>query len=867
MSDVDLTRLGEWVSQNMRYTDNDCQYSNCLLTPITTRSARSRFSYGFDRIALPLGVSLDVYSFPIVVTRGVKAIVDGWIDGITLMNSHGIRMIVYDAFGRVVPLGGIYVLYRDCQVGFVAINHAVSTACTTSTGRANGMYLTYQHVGSLGNVQSNVGPNATDTAGSVYAGVEGLFLAYDNTTISSGVSLELWVNGQWIGNPTSYTPKDTDYVENYVTQNTLPGFTVNVDDNTTGYQSTFYASYREILHLPVANNPQQLILPHDVLSIVVYDTQTKIGQLYSRYSSQSVRQITHQDWSIDRTEIEAIKTSLGSTNVSVQVIVGTPVKTMTQIEDVSYITDLYRNDDATILQFLQGSGDPNLPFWKAANLEQSQWLSLLFTGGSRLYPEPGANGQNLPIPSVVDNTPDANYYVSALGYYHTATILSSGIRQTTWYDGFFSLVLPRSLMGRNVYSYIFNNGRKILDSLVTTTVLTSQVNVSLASSAWKTGDTIQSIVKDAGGGVPEQWSVSATATTMTVADTNFSIYAVSTVNGSTTYTQVSRGQGTWMLTQNTDGSYLITAYPAAYGQTWLYYPSSVSSSGVVSLDNSLAALDALWFSIETDNGYPLLTIDSLDVFLNGYWLVEGIDYVQDTSGTGTRIIITNRNFLDITATGNVVEWYACSETMVSDDIGYLDNGILTPGDSFLVQETLSELYVEGLLVTDGVDKGVYLEVPNQSAGSVCELSLGYPTTVLDSLPASAKEIDDARRATITKFFQNLIPASTAIAQTTQHQVYSPWLQYVIQQVTTGAMTPVNDPSDTNFIRQFPDAYNLKDYDPTLTDGNAINRQFVAVSAAYTMDVSQTPATVQAMIQRLIKLTLNRAPVAIGVIPT
>ena len=864
MSDVDLTRLGEWVSQNMRYTDNDCQYSNCLLTPITTRSARSRFSYGFDRIALPLGVSLDVYSFPIVVTRGVKAIVDGWIDGLTLLSDHGIRLNVYDAFGRLVPLGSMYVLYRDCQVGFIAIAHAALVACTTSNGRTNGMYLTYQNCG-LNARTSNItatyyGPgNATQIAAMVSSN--------QGQVIGSGANGVFWVNGQCLTSMSGYTAKDTDYFEAYFYWNYLDGFLVDVDDNTTGYQSTFYSSYREILHLPIASNPDQVIIPHDALTIIAYDETLGVGQLYSRYSSQSVRQITHQDWSIDRTELEAIKTSMGSTHIKLWVLVDNPRKTMPQIEDVNYITDLYRNDDTTILQFLQGSGDANLPFWKAANLEQSQWLSLLFTGGSRLYPEPGANGQNLPIPSVVDNTPDANYYVSALGYYHTATILSSGIRQTTWYDGFFSLVLPRSLMGRNVYSYIFNNGRKILDSLVTTTVLTSQVNVSLASSAWKTGDTIQSIVKDAGGGVPEQWSVSATATTMTVADTNFSIYAVSTINGSTTYTQVSRGQGTWMLTQNTDGSYLITAYPAAYGQTWLYYPSSVSSSGIVSLDNAITALDALWFSIETDNGYPLLTIDSLDVFLNGYWLVEGIDYVQDTSGTGTRIIITNRNFLDITATGNVVEWYACSETMVSDDIGYLDNGILTPGDSFLVQETLSELYVEGLLVTDGVDKGVYLEVPNQSAGSVCELSLGYPTAVLDSLSASAKETDDARRATITKFFKNLIPASTAIAQTTQHQVYSPWLQYVIQQVTTGAMTPVNDPSDTNFIRQFPDAYNLKDYDPTLTDGNAINRQFVAVSAAYTMDVSQTPATVQAMIQRLIKLTLNRAPVAIGVIPT
>lgn len=853
----DLDRLASWSEEYLFYGDNVSQYSNCALTAVTTRSMVSRFPYGKGSMSLPTAVSCDVYSFPISVTRGNQPASDVWYNGVDLLRTYNIRLCVYDGFGRLIPLSCVWIYYR-CRMGFIAVRHDALVACTSTAGRADGLCMSYWvnnattdgAVSILSSVPSSSTANAVDADSGLAA------------QLSSGGNQRVWINGWCVPASTSYS--GTDFVEVFVEPDLFASFDVTVEDNLTGYQSTFYTSYREVLHLPVADNPDWLILPSDCLEIVIRDSTTNKGLLFTRYSAKSVRQITHQDWSIDRQQLESLQTAMQSSSLYAEVWVRKPRRSLPLTRDVNFISDLYRCTDDVIIEFLSCRGNPDYTFWQAPTLEASPWLSLIYTGGARNYPELGGNGQNLPVPSNPVNTLDIDFYVSALGFYGTATILSSGMRISDFYHGFFTVLLPKVLRGRNVFVYVFVNGLKLLDSQVTVGITSQVLNITLASGSFTDTDTIRVAVRDASGGGSVAWAVTEDNTTLSVDPVPFSLYDTST----TPPTLYAKGPNSWRQDVMADGTWRLTAYPDAYGKSLLYYPSAIMGKGTVVIDDDLTALKALLYPLHggLDGSSNIIQAPVVDIFLNGHWLVEGIDFVLDYRDGNYWMVITNRNFLEIGTTNNTIEFYIASETMISDSIGYANNGVLPPGNPYLYEATISETFEEGLLVTDVVDKGVYLQRSAAVDGDVCETVLRYSDYVLAYMSTTQQDQDNAKRALITKYFLSLIPATVKISQTSQHQVYSPWLQYVVQLVTTGQFTPVNDPDDSRFVAQFPDEYQLKAIDPTLVDNNAINRQYVSVAACYTMDMADSSSDIRAMVQRLIKLTLNRADSTLGVTP-
>lgn len=854
MSNPDMDRLTRWAEHYLYYNDHTSQYSNVALAPVTNRSVISNFEYIGNTISTPPGALVDVYSFSGDMTRGPIPSIGTWINGADLLNLYSIRVYVHDSVGQLIPLAGVYVRF-DNRTCFIAVRHDTLTQCTSVTGRAGGLYLSYWANVAPSDGSITVTSHIPPVGGSVYVGTDPIPAALE------GASTRLWINGQLCPAGTSYTIYD--YVEVISEPNLYTSFTNPVSLGTQSYYSLYYNSERVLVHLPKASNVSQFVLPHDCLEITVRDATTGIGRLFSRYGGRSVRQVTHQDWSLDQSQLQSIISDMGSSSVVLDIWVRQPRKQIVMSRDVNYIRELYQDTDTDIVQFLLGGGNPNLPWWRAITLEKSPWLSLVFTNGARNYPVIGSDNQKLLPPVNPLNTIDVNFFVSAIGYYGTATVLSSGMRQVQWYRGAFTIELPRSLQTRAVYAYVFINGSKLADSNVTSTVYDTHIDITLASGSFGTTDDVRVVLRDASSGTVQPWVITATSTQMNVPFEDFALYARDTQGN---YKSIPPGNFTWRKDTIADGSYLLTSYPQLYGTTLYYYPTTLSGSGSVNLSPAIGNLQPLVVPVVSSTGAPILSVSAVDVFLNGKWLVQGIDFVIAQDTTGSRIIITNRSYLNIGAVNNILEWYVVSEKTIIETPGYANGQAFPVVGSYLFEPTLTEVFNEGLLIPSSVGNGVQLSVPNGVDGTVCEGILRYAVHVLNLMRSQDKDVDDARRATISRYLQASLPTLPAITQYSQHQVYSPWLQSVIYAVVNGQFTPTYIKGDAEFVAQFPDPQNLKMYDPTLVNNNLINRQFVSVAAAYTMAVPNTTPLTRGMLQRLISLTLSRANFTLGETP-
>lgn len=853
--------LQDWSTRSLYVGDQAEFRANVKLNLVTKRICFSTFNLHGKQYSLPTTDGYYVYSFSTQLVRGHQTSIGGccfqqWMNGLDYLNNYQTRLFVYDNYGKLIPLSKIYIL-TVCDRSFLIINKNALVTCTaTGISSSNNMFLTYW---------INPHPDNAITAQEFTPTINPTTGKFSTDTISAQNAINAiadtattftWVliNGTNV-DPTlgPITVGSSDYVSIISETDIFCKFTVTIDDNITGYQSDLYQGYREILHMPKALNPSSYILPHDLISVLVRDTETGYSLYQSRYDYRSIRQITHQDYSIDRTDADSLRDTLHATTVSAQVIVRNPVNIRKLGADANYITDLYNNTDSTIVSLLRDSSVSGMDFWSANHLEQSGYISLFMSN---------LNKSN-PADDGID--PDLNFFLSALGFYNTANVLDGGVILGQYKNSTMIAQKPEILKGRNVLPYVFVNGRKILNDRISYSQLDAErTSINITDSTVKAGDNVSVLLKDFSGSKITKFAISSSNTTYNLPTSNVYLYSI-LPDG---FSPLSKSSKTYR-TDTVNGQEILTFYPEMYGQTVLIYPEDTCAFGSISIDSELKANKTLTYRLIDKDGNPIQYYNTLDVYLNGYWCVRGVDYVTYTDSHGyTCIAICNRSFLDTSSTGNTVEWYTYGDVTITDDFDYIVNDVLRhTQSSYLFEKNISEVYVEGTYIPAPTDKGSYLSIDGTVDGSSAEHILRFPYYLVSNLPDTARQSDEDRRRVISEYFKSTVPQRPAqVAIRKQHAVYSPWLQGIIQQLSTGALTAVNDPDPISFVNQFPTLDGLKSVDPTLKQATRLNKDYVAIAAAYNLDWPDTAVDVRTVVQKLINLTLIRNLSSLGVTP-
>lgn len=862
MDDIITQRLTKtlhaWTTKHL-YTGDQGEFrANVQLHSVTKRISVNSFQLYGKAYPLPTHDPYFVFSIPTQMFRGfhISDACRSWTRGDDYLNKLQTRLYVYDRYGKLLPLSCVYIK-KTCNRTFVIIRKDAFLACTTDGIKAvDDMYLS---------LWINPHPDKRVTVTEWTPTYNKRDRKWSTDTVSAQNAIHAltdsptsynWVMVNGVQTPiASLNLRDTDYISVITEQDIFCKFTVTIDDNITGYESALYEAYREILHMPKELNPTDIILTHDLIDVIIRSTDDDRGLFQSRYDYRSVRQITHQDFSVDRSDVDSLRDTLHASTIYAEVIVRNPVKIHHLGGDVNYIRDLYRNDDKTIVSLLRGSYVTGMDFWQASHLEQSPYVSLIFT--NTIKEKPSDDGR---IPTLPD-------YISALGFYNTASVIDRGVEIGVWDRSILVATAPSILAGRTLRPYVFVNGRKINDSEMSFRSLGDyKIELSLRDKRLKDGDAISVLLKDYTPSPIIQHTVLESDTVVTPSTDRFFVF---TLNMDGSVTPVSRSTSTYR-TDVINGTRQTTFYPQMYQKRILVYNEDFSTHGSISLDENLQNTKSLVYVLKTPDGLPVAHYNSLDVFINGYWAVYGVDYMvyTDTQTGFKTLAISNRNYLDLDATGNTVEWYAYSDKVVTDDFDYIiDNRLIHKQTPYLFEPNVSEVYSEGIYLRSVADKGSYIQTKDQIESSVGEHVLRLPYLLYTSLPEVARLNDDARRIAISNFFKNTVPArpdQTILNK--QHQVYSVWLHTLINDLARGNLSAVNDPDPVTFIKQFPTYNGLKEADPTLTRINLLERPLVSIAAAYTLGFPEVQPVTRAIIQKLVSLTLIRDMSSLGVTP-
>lgn len=854
-----LESLRDWSTSSL-YTGDQSEFrTNVQLTLQNPKINFNTFSIYGKQYSLPTPDGYFIYSFSHQITRGHTLSIGGccnpvWMNCLDYLNQYQTRLFIYDNYGKLIPLSQMYVL-STCDRCFLIINKDALQKCTSNgIESAKSLFLTYwvnphpenpisgYEYFPIFNKRNNTWKTDTQSA-----------LSRFNSINDTGNTFTWCLVNGVIADLTETELSDSDYISIIHETDIFCKFTTTIDDNITGYESDFYKDYREILHMPKKLNSGNLILTHDLIDIIIKDIDTNNGLYQSRYDYRSVRQITHQDYSVDRTDVDSLRDALHATEISTLTIVRNPVNKRYLGGDTNYIEDLYRNDDSTIVSLLRGTSDSSMLFWQASNLEKSPYLSLIFNNLSKNNPSDDGD------------PPDLEYYLKALGFYNTANVLYRGVELGKWDNSTLVAIVPPVLIGRKLIPYVFCNGRKILDSKIFyKNISHNKISIYIKDTSIKQGDRVSVLLKDFTSSPLTKKLITESDSTYTSNVDNVYVYT----KDNDKFSPLNKNSLTYR-TDSIQGNNELTFYPSMYQKIVYLIPENFCFKDSISLDDDLKNRKTLCYKLTDLDGNPILYYKTIDIFINGYWGIYGVDYITYVDVDGyTNLAISNKNYLDMNKTGNVVEWYVYSDVNICDDFDYIDNGILRYGNSsFLFERNVSEVYIEGIYSVSPTNYGSYLSAQDTTEGSIGEHILRYPYILMKSLPELYKEIDNQKRTSISKFFNNKYPSKpTQVFLSKQHSVYSPWLQGIIEELINGTISGVNDPDPVSFINQFPSLNGLKDNDPTLKRDGRINTDYIAVAASYALEYPDTEKDVRTIIQRLINLTLIRDMSSLGVTP-
>lgn len=248
------------------------------------------------------------------------------------------------------------------------------------------------------------------------------------------------------------------YIEMVTDTNLTGSFTLDLamTGDRRNFTSLIDGHLKAIIHIPKSDNPNNAVISHNTCDIYVLprnvENANRKGVFFHRAIEEyPLSQITHNDFAVPETLINAYAGSLDSDELTLRVHVRTHSKDNFLIPDKNYIYLLYTHDDETILDFFEGEGPADFEFWRADHLEASQYSRMISDVPNLVTP------QNIPS------------YIDALGYFHTIAFISERVyRDIVPVDNYRHYFLPVPLIfsTNKLEAVVSINGIKLPDDEV-----------------------------------------------------------------------------------------------------------------------------------------------------------------------------------------------------------------------------------------------------------------------------------------------------------------------------------------------------------------------------------------------------------------
>ncbi len=276
---------------------------------------------------------------------------------------------------------------------------------------------------------------------------------------------------------------DPDIICNIVLDMTDP-------DSNNIYRSSKDNTYKYIIHIPKAYNPNNITITHNTCDIyvrpinsaVVEDARLK-GLFVHRFDTDNkdvddlekqnlITQLTHNDFAISEKLIQPYMDYIGSSECVIRVVVRSHAKAKTLCNSAEFLSILYTFDDASIIKFLIGDSGTDLTFWEATTLEDTEFSNMLF--------------------EVPTDITDANVtkYITALGYYNSLSIITPRVYRkinSPYTDNVFAVNVPISMYTcDNIGVSVYVNGLKLDQSYYTYKKVNVYIEVTVDTVIWET---------------------------------------------------------------------------------------------------------------------------------------------------------------------------------------------------------------------------------------------------------------------------------------------------------------------------------------------------------------------------------------------
>lgn len=611
-------------------------------------------------------------------------------------------------------------------------------------------------------------------------------------------------------------------------------FTFDIDLPSKSQAPVYFSSkdktWKQLVHIPKKLNPDNKVITKNTCDFVArkrYFADPRGLYIHRASYGRGITQVTHNDMSIPLFAVDYYRDALESQEIYLHCIVRTHGKDNTLIRDADYIDLLYseHHDDDTIKDILCGKGPKQIPWWTAESLEYSKYIAMMFD-----------------TPNLA-TTAHMRDYVKALGFYQVVNLLCKRILDTTItdaYTGTLKYHLPILYTGMKVVPVVYLNGWPIERKYISYFCDTSEdtIDISISKEIYtKPGDKLTVILFVDGD--RSIYTFTPTKECMSVElpfDDVIVHYAVDTprckgvTHQSEKYYQFCPNGSNFYVKQKTDTGVKLT-----FGESFIgcdfhlqcAYTSIIQSYNLdkFTKDGSTISILAEARIVHSTESAPILNFKNVSLFLNGHYLVRGIDYFIHTvteKETGTNqvcfheVVIQTMDYFEPGRENILDVIYNVAEIEDISNGFSIHNRLQDETPVNLYFPNLSAVHVDGKLRRDLTYRGTYmlLQQDPESTGGIFEIQTSVPRIVHDFVGEYAPNEEIERIKILNEYFYPLVQQGMApyLVLEGKHRLYSIFLNNFIRDICTGKLDIVADPDENRMMKQINPYLRLKEID-------------------------------------------------------
>lgn len=797
---------------------------------------------------------------------GLKLQTQKWYSTEEIVNEWKTLIHMYGPAGQLFHKGCVFFYYNACrQTIFIAVKKLMFQK-VMNYNQIDQVYLTVYYDSDMPNYISALSFDLSK-------GYKEIELHQKLTEFTSRCrnpeQLQYFRNGYEITVTTAFPNVEKgDYLDVILDENIAFTFDIDcyVDNENPVFLSEREQTWKQLLHIPKELNPDNKVITHNTCDFFIQridDPEHHGYYVHRAAGKRSVSQVTHNDMAMPLFIVDAYRDALATEDVTIHGVVRIHDKDNHLIREASYIDLLYTHDDEQIIQILMGRYKPakDLTFWTAPELEKSKYVEMLF------------DTPNLATP---DNMQE---YIDGIGYYPVVNLLCRRIVDTVITDAFhgsYTFKIPVIYNGHVVTPLVYLNKRIINMNKISSScdlengTCTVTIDPSVKT---KIGDELVVIFyvdgkKDIYSFTPDvnTLTIEVNYTNPVVYLTTFNSKKMSGINTDSNYSyrELTTGTNEIVVRSFDDGTSKITVNPDFIGEELLIFNRYCTHRTTMDIrsytsNGSNIAIRASGLTNKTYKEVPIIHFQNVAVYLNGEYLVRGIDYfvntVKDSNGNVSFHEVVVQTMDHFNEGGNDILDILYNVAEIEDiSSGFvIDNQLKDESPVNLYFDNISTAHVKGLLERHGDFKGVYMDLPVGSyrQGDIWEIQTAIPRIVSDFVNQYSANNDHARIVQLNEYFHDLVQVvPDVLVMERKHRIYSTFMTKFFTDLVRGDLVLLDEPDVIRMKEQIKPYLYLRDMDLCFSK---IDKRFVDFYPQYVN--YETPPHLKRMLDKYVQLFL------------